>query len=68
MKDNIWHVVPMGDIQPHWDECIIDDDGTPLCKCVCEPTTYKEDAGYIIVHNSFDGREGVEWTNEILSK
>lgn len=64
--NNVWHVIPMGDIHPHLDECIIDEDGDPICKCHCDPSTHLEEAGYIIVHNSFDGREGLEWAKEIL--
>lgn len=40
-----------------------------ICRCNCLPIIQKQSSGGIIViHNSFDGREGVEWTNEILNK
>lgn len=40
-----------------------------ICRCNCLPIMEKQSSGAIIViHNSFDGREGVEWTNEILNK
>lgn len=53
------HVYPLDDIEEHELE------GT---QCRCEPTIITEsNAEMIVVHNSFDGREGVEWTNEILN-
>lgn len=54
-----------------------DHDGKPksnidqrlVCKCKCGPA-YKEqpNGAIIVVHNSFDGREGLEWVNEIFKK
>jgi hypothetical protein len=53
------HVYPLDDIEEH---CIIGSD------CKCNPRAIIEsNAEIIIVHNSFDGREGVEWANEILN-
>jgi hypothetical protein len=51
------HVYPLDDIEEH---CIIGTD------CKCNPII-ESNAEIIIVHNSFDGREGVEWANEILN-
>lgn len=40
-----------------------------ICRCTCLPIIQKQFSGSIIViHNSFDGREGLEWANEILDK
>ena len=54
------HVYPLNDIEEH-------DIETTLCKC--EPRIIAEsNSDIIVVHNSFDGREGIEWTNELLNK
>lgn len=45
------------------------DKGIEFCSdCKCEPQIrwIPERSQWQIVHNSFDGREGVEWVNEIL--
>jgi hypothetical protein len=53
------HVYPLDDIEEHY---II---GTT---CKCQPNVIIEnDSEIIVVHNSFDGREGIEWANEILN-
>jgi len=41
------HVVPQGDILPHYDEA----------DCWCDPTVEVVGAHLLIIHNSFDGRE-----------
>lgn len=51
------HVLPIGDLEEH--------EETTTCKC--EPNIIKENGELIVVHNSFDGREGVEWANDILA-
>lgn len=52
------HVYPINDLEQH------DLEGT---QCKCNPQVIVEpNAEIIIVHNSFDGREGVELANEIL--
>jgi len=39
-----------------------------LTLCQCGATVREEEGGGIIViHNSFDGREGLEWVDEILN-
>ena len=56
------HVYPLNDIHPH----DTSDNGST---CNCVPNVIIEpDAEMIIVYNSFDGREGVEWVNDILKK
>lgn len=50
------HVLPINDIEEH--------EETTACKC--EPTVLNENGEFIVVHNSFDGREGVEIVNELL--
>jgi hypothetical protein len=76
MNNNIWHVYPQNDLQEHsldskkvthFHEVEGYKIGTTVeCNCKCEPRIMYEDGGVIIVHNSFDGREGIEWTNDIL--
>ncbi len=65
--ENIWHVYPKNDTKQHLLECDYPPIGNPLCNCPCEPDWKREKDGIIIVHNSFDGREGLEWTKEILN-
>lgn len=54
------HVHPIDDSEEHELE------GT---QCKCNPQVIIEsNSDIIVVHNSFDGREAVEWANEILLK
>ncbi len=53
----IYHVRPINDIKKH----------SLSHACHCIPKLYIEGENMVVVHNSFDGREGVEWTNEILN-
>jgi hypothetical protein len=53
------HVYPLNDIKEH----------TLESTCECKPKIISEsNSEMICVHNSFDGREGVEWANEIINK
>ena len=53
------HVYPLDDIEEHFIN------GTT---CKCHPNVIVEpNSDIIVIHNSFDGREGVEWANEILN-
>ena len=54
----VFHVLPVNDIKEHRESYV----------CHCLPEIIYESGNMIIVHNSFDGREGVEWANEILNK
>ena len=53
----VYHVMPNNDLKPHQSSYT----------CHCKPTISIEGFNMVCVHNSFDGREGVEWTNEILN-
>jgi len=56
------HVYPLNDIKEH----DISDSGNT---CHCNPTVIVEpDSEILVIHNSFDGREGLELANEILNK
>lgn len=64
--DNVWHVYPVEDNQEHA-LVALELNGAPYCQCKCEPEIKNEGDSFLIIHNSFDGREGIEWANEILS-
>jgi hypothetical protein len=60
------HIVPLDDLKPHEEE------GT---QCHCSPRVFFSDpdtgeafAEAIVVHRSFDGREGVEEAEAILNR
>ncbi len=44
------HILPLGDIEEHEE----------ITTCKCEPSVIEESGELIIVHNSFDGRDGLE--------
>ena len=54
------HVVPVDDLEPHEERYM---DGY---ECKCEPRIEVINDTVLVIHNSFDGREGVEIVNEIL--
>jgi hypothetical protein len=63
----IYHVYPLEDSQEHSLNAINPPLGKAYCKCPCKPEHQEQENGsLIIIHNSFDGREGIEWVNEIL--
>lgn len=74
-RDRINHVYPVNDENDHLLETEYDMANQLKCRCACEPKLefhHIYDGHYItfvtIIHNSFDGREAVEWANEILAK
>lgn len=50
------HILPANDIKEHVEKT----------DCPCQPSFIIENNQMIVVHNAFDGREGVEIANEIL--
>lgn len=50
------NILPINDSKEH------SEDST----CDCCPTIIEEDGEMIVIHNSFDGREVIEWVNQIL--
>ncbi len=56
------HVTPLDDTEEH----DLSDTGN-TCKCNPE-IIIQPNSEIIVVHNSFDGREGLEWANEILNQ
>jgi hypothetical protein len=53
-----WHVTPNNDLEPHEESTT----------CKCEPRIEHINGDMVIIHNAFDGREGVEIVNEILNQ
>jgi len=73
LPSKIQHVYPVNDTKGHKTFCNFREKGLPYCPCPCQPNHQElnpdengEPTAMIIVHNSFDGREGVEWANELL--
>lgn len=54
----IWHILPVNDSEQHEESSM----------CNCEPRVDTSNGYVLIIHNSFDGREAIEWANEILNK
>lgn len=54
----IWHILPVNDSDTHIE----------MCDCKCKPKIDVLEDRILIIHNSFDGREAVEWANEIINK
>ena len=53
-----YHVLPVGDLKEHTEETI----------CKCHPRVVFENGNMIIIHNSYDGREGLELYNELINE
>jgi hypothetical protein len=72
MKEPI-HVYPINDLKEHYLESVdpsldgFGEDVPPFCPCLCDPRKEKKYGTWLIIHNSFDGREGLEWANDILN-
>lgn len=66
----IQHIIPTNEEHNEsvWEFNDVDSDRPIVSDCICEPDI-KEDGsgGWLILHNSFDGREGVEIVNKILN-
>lgn len=58
----MFHVFPINDEKEHTLTSFTHF-GIEICYCECKPVL----KGNVFVHNSFDGREGVEWANEVLN-
>lgn len=54
----IKHVIPIKDIEDHSTES----DTVGRCYCACGPRWEFQPGMVLYIHNSFDGREGLEWT------
>lgn len=65
--NKVYHIYPNNDLKEHILHCEYPPIGIPFCPCVCKPIWKEVDDSLLIIHNSFDGREGVEWAQEILN-
>jgi hypothetical protein len=68
--ENVFHVVPVNDIEHHTIpfKTVL---GMPIALCKCKPRLDAQAEYYgkditVFIHNSFDGREAVEWANALL--
>jgi len=53
-----WNILPNNDLDEHEE----------LTTCKCNPKVeFLEGGDMLIIHNSFDGREGVEMFNKIIN-
>lgn len=68
-KEGVAHCSPINDTEEHLiqTEEIL---GAVICDCKCKPIIEISIDGEsaVVIHSSFDGREGVEWANEILGQ
>ena len=55
------HIHPLNDIKEH-------DTSDKGNTCHCSPEVRIAGNEIFVTHNSFDGREGVEWANDILNQ
>jgi hypothetical protein len=63
---SVTHVVPNNDLKPHVED--FQERGLPACRCSCKPEIkfFENPRYWIVIHNSWDGREVVEWAEDIL--
>jgi len=74
LPSKVNHVYPVDDTEDHDLNTHFREKGLPYCECKCHPNHKEilpdengEPTAMIIVHESFDGREGVELVNELLN-
>jgi hypothetical protein len=61
------HVIPEDDLKPHSEDTEWGIRTMVTSKCLCGTRVEVNEKGsWVIIHSSFDGREGLEWANEIL--
>ena len=54
----MWNILPINDLKEHSENST----------CECNPKVIFENGEMIIIHNSYDGREGLELYNKLLSE
>lgn len=64
--EKVYHISPNNDTHPHKLHCLYPAIGDVTCSCMCHPRIEEDNGFLFVIHNSFDGREGVEWAKEIL--
>jgi hypothetical protein len=61
------HVIQEGDVKPHSEETEWSVRTLLTSKCSCGTRVeVNEHGSWVIIHSSFNGREGVEWANDLL--
>jgi hypothetical protein len=53
-----YHVLPVNDLKEHAENTT----------CECHPKVIFENGNMVVVHNSYDGREGLELYNELINE
>lgn len=59
---NVWHVFPLNDLKEH------DTSGGIVRLCHCQPKVEQYGEGFVVIHNSYDGREITENAVDALNK
>ena len=55
----MYHIIPENDLKEHVSNGSL---------CPCGPSIIEVEGELILVHNSYDGREALEWANQILKE
>ena len=55
---SIYHLLPVDDIKEH----------EKSSTCACNPSSEIVNGNILVVHNSYDGREGLELANEVFNE
>jgi hypothetical protein len=68
-SERVRHVIPLDDPPghddtSHWEEWPFGP--AAVCDCACHPRREYQGDVCIFIHSSFDGREALEWAQEIL--
>lgn len=66
--DKVHHIYPIGEEDDHVLFLTYPTIGEPYSECKCEPCIKPLENCIAVVHSSFDGREALEWTEEILNQ
>ena len=66
--DKVQHIYPLDEEDQHILFLTYTKSGQEYSQCSCEPWfRVLPNGNTLVVHSSFNGREGVEWANEILN-
>jgi hypothetical protein len=66
--DKVIHIYPKNEEDDHVIFLTYPVIGEPYSECKCEPWFKPAENGHtLVIHASFNGREGLEWANDILN-
>jgi len=66
--DKVIHIYPIDEENEHVIFLTYPVLGDPYSECKCEPWFKPAENGCtLVIHASFNGREGLEWANDILN-